>query len=482
MSGRRLPIRLRIASAAAAATAVVLAIVALGIYHRMGTELDASTNRSLRTRAGDIAALVQQADTGLRDATKSDRSLLDARSSGAQILAADGRIVDATSPYTQTPLIDGRRFRSAQKSTVVASLTPPGANLPMRVLATPVLAQGEHLVIVVSASLEPRRQALAKLLSQLLLFAPLGLLLSGAAGWGIAASALRPLSSIRRAAERIDRARLDDRIPSPVHRDELGLLVETLNAMLDRLAEAAHREQRFIADAAHELRSPLATLRAELELCSRRPRSRRELELTLGAAFEEADRLCRLADDLLLLARADQGALALRYEFVDLGDVIDGVARRFTAVAAHHDRSLVVTPRTAPIFVPGDRLRLEQALGNILDNALRHGAGVVSLSAGEAEDGAVVRIADEGSGFPAAIAETAFRPFQRGVGADSGAGSGLGLAIVAEIVRAHRGEISTATRSGSFRVEIRLPVRASIEEAAGGRELDHIEAPERCPP
>lgn len=453
---RRLQIRLRVAIASAVLTAIVLAFAGLIVYQRMGSELDASMVRSLRARADDIAALVQQSDSGLGDATGVKRPLADA--SAAQILTISGGVLDATPPFTHTPLISGRLLASAESTVIVASVTPVGEDTPMRVLAMPVFAQDQHLVIVVGASLEQRDDALANLLAQLLLVAPFALLLSGVAGWIVAAGALRPVASIRRAADTITRAQLDQRLPRGSRHDELGSLTDTLNAMLDRLADAARREQRFIADAAHELRSPLATLRAELELARRRPRDRQDLERVLDSALSETERLCRLADDLLLLALAERGTLELRLESVDVFELLSGVAKRFTATAALRHRSIQTEESETSLTIQADRLRIEQAVGNLVDNAFRHGEGMVALSA--AGDGAniIIRVSDQGKGLPEAITQTAFRPFQRGPDVAAGVGSGLGLAIAGEIARAHGGTVRIGQPAKSYAVELVLPI------------------------
>ncbi len=452
----RLPIRLRIGIASAVVTAVVLAFAGLIVYQRMGSELDASMVRSLRSRAGDIAALVQQSDSGLRDATGAMRPLGDA--SAAQILTRSGGVLDATPPFTQTPLINGDLLFRAGSAVVVATVIPVRDDAPMRILAMPVVAQNQHLVIVVGASLEQRDEALANLLAQLLLVAPFALLLSGAAGWIIATGALRPVASIRRAADTITRAQLDQRLPRGARHDELGSLTDTLNAMLDRLADAARREQRFIADAAHELRSPLATLRAELELARRRPRDRQALERVLDSALSETERLCRLADDLLLLALAERGALELRLESVDVFELLSGVAKRFTATAALHHRSIQTEESETSLTIQADRLRIEQAVGNLVDNAFRHGEGMVALSAVGDNANIIIRVSDQGKGLPEAIAQTAFRPFQRGPDVAAGVGSGLGLAIAGEIARAHGGTVRIGQPATSCAVELVLPI------------------------
>src|SRR5438477_310420 len=156
--------------------------------------------------------------------------------------------------------------------------------------------------------------------------------------------------------------------------------------MLARLDAAIERERRFIAEASHELRSPLTILRGELELAREDGRSLDELRAAVASAADETDRLCRLADDLLLIARSQDGELPLRLERLDAPPLLEGIAARFRDQAADRGRSLLV--EAAPgLTLTGDRTRLEQALGNLVDNALRHGAGDVTLSAAAAVAG-----------------------------------------------------------------------------------------------
>jgi signal transduction histidine kinase len=217
--------------------------------------------------------------------------------------------------------------------------------------------------------------------------------------------------------------------------------------MLERLDAGLARERRFVADASHELRTPLATLRTELELAMRRPRSPGELEAALRSAGEEVERLVRLAEDLLVLARADDGRLLLRVERHDARGVLDAVAGRSDSRASTAGRALEVFGPEDQILT-GDRLRLEQALGNLVDNALRYGEGTVRLEA-RAENGwFVLSVGDQGEGFPSEFLPHAFERFSRAdVARTGGGGVGLGLAIVEAIARAHGGSARAANRA-----------------------------------
>jgi signal transduction histidine kinase len=263
---------------------------------------------------------------------------------------------------------------------------------------------------------------------------------------------------MRRRAAAISAETPGERLPVPDTHDELERLGTTLNQMLERLEAGLQRERDFVADAGHELRTPLALLRTELELALRQGRSEEELREALRASVEEVDRLAQLADDLLLIARYDRGRLPLRVEDVDAGSLLSSVATRFQWRADEASRPLA-SEAPAGLTVRGDRLRLEQALGNLVDNALRYGRGRVTLRACQVDGVVDLEVEDEGNGFP----ERAFARFSRGK--HEGGGAGLGLAIVRVIAEAHGGTATVADRS---RVLLTLPsgARDRLREAS----------------
>jgi signal transduction histidine kinase len=299
--------------------------------------------------------------------------------------------------------------------------------------------------VVVARSLEPRNESLRRLLRELLVAAPLALILATLAGYGLAAAALRPVEAMRLRAAAVS-AKSPGRLPVPRARDEISRLATTLNEMLERLESAFEHERRFVADASHELRTPLAMLRTELELALRRPRNHAELHEALSSAAQETERLSRLAEDLLLIARADQGGLPIRPEQVPVDDVLVSVAGRFRRRAELAARTLHVRATEATICI--DPERVEQALSNLVENALVHGEGAIDLFAISRDDVVELHVADEGPGFPASFLELAFERFSRAEESRTGNGSGLGLSIVAVISEAHGGAVGAANRSG----------------------------------
>lgn len=454
----RMPIRIRLTLAFAAAMAVVLAIVGVSLYVGLATALDQSIDDGLRSRADDISTLIQQADSALSEGG-TDR-LVEQGETFAQVLDGTGRIIDTTPQVGVAPVLSPAEVARASAGTVsIERDALPGFEGAFRLLATPVDAQDMKLVVVVGSSLEGRREALARLALELLVGGPLALLLTALLGYVLATAALRPVESMRREAAVISAAEPGRRLPVAVARDEISRLSETLNEMLARLESAFLRERTFVSDASHELRTPLALLKAELDLALSRPRMTEELALALRSAAVETDRLAQLAADLLVLARADQERLPLRMWTVPLHRILDDVKERFARRAADLGRSIAVEA-SADLALAVDRLRLEQALINLVENALRHGAGRVTLKAIRTSDAVEVHVMDEGPGFAADFIPRAFERFSRSDASRSGGGAGLGLSIVDVIARAHGGSAHAANRaSGGADVSLRLPNR-----------------------
>jgi signal transduction histidine kinase len=263
------------------------------------------------------------------------------------------------------------------------------------------------------------------------------------------------VESLRRGAEEITGGGRTGRLPVPESGDEIHRLAVTLNGMLGRLDAARARQRAFVADAAHELRSPLTTMRTELEVAQRLADST-DWPALADDLLLDVQRLSRLVDDLLLLARSDDANTrpAAAAEPVDLADLLAEVAARHPTVQ--------VTLPPEPLHVIGDRDALGRAVGNLLDNAVRHAATAVRLTAVPEESAQLISVVDDGPGIPAADRERVFGRFTRlddGRARDAG-GSGLGLAIVRELVRRHHGTVTLHDAGPGLRAEIRLPAAA----------------------
>jgi signal transduction histidine kinase len=400
----RLPVRLRLTLAFTAVMAVVLAAVGLFVYSRVGSDLGEALDQSLRTRADELAAVAGSSRLG---SGPGDR-LVEPDEGFSQVLGTDGRVVDATPGFEGAPLLDRRELARARAGAVFADReSVSGFDENVRLLARPA----DGYVVVAGASREERSETLASLGTVLLIGGPIALLLSAIAGYGLASAALRPVAAMRREAAEISRLSSGRRLPVPPAGDELAELGDTLNEMLDRLERAAERERGFVASASHELRTPLALLRAELELALREGRTPDELCAAVASAASESDRLVQLAEDLLVLARADEGRLPVRPERLDAAELLETTARRFEARAVDAGRELRVS--ADGLVIEADRLRAEQALANLVDNALRHGAGAVELTAEPVADGVRLHVLDRGPGFDPSLNGRAFERFTR---------------------------------------------------------------------
>lgn len=430
----------------AVAMAAVLAGTSWFLYAHLESDLAASLDRDLRLRAQDLAAVVDQ--PGSVFARTGGGRLIEKGESYAQLLDLGGGVLEATRPPGRTRVVTRDELARASRAPLFADRrSTPGLDEPSRLLATPVALQRGRAVLVVGATSQNNVETLAGFEDELLIAGPIALALASLAGYLLAALALRPVESMRRRAAAITADTAGERLPVPPTGDEVERLGTTLNAMLARLDVALTREREFVANAGHELRTPLALLRTELELALRHAESADELREAVRWSTEEAERISRLADDLLLIARADEGELPLQPETVSASELLSTVVTRY-AWRGEEERRRLVVDVPEHLRLQGDRLRLEQALGNLVDNALRHGAGRVTLSA-TAVDGLVeLHVSDQGEGFPSDFVAHAFERFSRSDHSRTGGGAGLGLSIVRVIAEAHGGSAEARNRPG----------------------------------
>jgi signal transduction histidine kinase len=374
----------------------------------------------------------------------------DTEESFVQLVSRDGRVLDSVGGP------DGPAIEVGAGDSVLEDRDVPGIEGTARVLAAPA-DRPPGSVVIVGESLDDRDETLAGLAASFAVGGPIAVLAASLLGYLLAASALRPVEAMRRRAGEISLARADERLPLPVARDEIHRLGTTLNEMLGRMRESYERERQFVADASHELRTPLAVLKAELEGTLRRGDLSAEARESLGAALAETDQLAALADDLLLIARAGDRGLDLSVERVDVRELLSQARHRFAERAVSQGRAIELDAPAA-LEAEVDPVRLRQAIGNLVDNALRHGTGPVELAA-RSHDGAVeIDVSDSGEGFPDELAGHAFERFTRGDSARTRGGAGLGLAIVAAIAGAHGGDAEILRREGGrTTVRLRLP-------------------------
>ncbi|MBA3287811.1 MAG: HAMP domain-containing protein [Acidimicrobiia bacterium] len=442
-----MPLRVRLTCAYAAAVIAVLILSGLFVYVRLHDDLDDAIDAELRARATAAADLVRNNGPAAVVSTP----LEDAEESFVQVLDGDGVLLAGAGTASVQAVSLGQLDTRVGALVEAAVADVDGS---ARMLVREVATTDGAVFIVVGQSLVDREDALRDVRNSFAVGGPVAVLVASALGYWLAGLGLRPVEEMRRTAGDISARRTGQRLPLPPARDEMRRLGETLNDMLGRLERSFERERRFVSDASHELRTPITVAKTELEGALRSGDFGPDVGEAITAAIEECDSLWQLADDLLVVARADEGGLDLLLEPLAVRAVLDGVRNRFVDRAAAHGRSIVIDVDGDPAVL-GDRSRLRQALGNVVDNALRHGAGTITLQGAELDGAVRIDVSDSGTGFTEEMASHAFERFARGDHGRRTAGAGLGLAIVAALVAAHGGRATIVDRRF---VRITLPV------------------------
>ena len=452
MSGRwsRLGLRPRLLVVGVAGVAVALLLGGLLLYAVMTAALNRAVEREARVTAQEVAALV---DAGrLPDVVPVTGAQV------VQVLDDQYRVVAGSASADRlTPLVSADELgRLAGDGSITVPGSRTGLSGELQVAAVEAGPATGRLTVVAAlptADLETSQQVLGRLL---LVFFPLFLAALAVVAWRVIGSALRPVEELRHGAEQIGGGSSAERLPVPPTRDEVAALATTLNGMLDRLAGAQAKQQAFVADAAHELRSPLASMRTQLEVAARLGDGG---DLPAGV-LPEVERLSALVEDLLVLARAGDDTSTRPAEDIDALDLLEHVARRYAAARVP---VCVDVPAHRPGYVPpavrAPRGEVVRAVGNLVDNAVRHAATGVSLAA--RTRGALVEltVTDDGHGIPEQERERVFDRFARLDEArdrDSG-GSGLGLAITRELVRRSGGTVRLEDAAPGVRAVVSLP-------------------------
>ncbi|MTH67744.1 HAMP domain-containing protein [Agromyces bracchium] len=435
--------RRRITLAAASVVAAALVLGAVVFWFVLRASLLEGVRASAEQDAAALASQVEAAGTaslGDLGELDDDRIVL--------VVGADGAIVAASedAPRTAADLRDGAAVRVDDETYVIAREDADAAD-------------GSEIAAVVGRSTEPVDETLGTVASLLAVSVPLLVTLVALTTWIVVGRALAPVERMRRQVDAVTATTLADRLDEPATGDEIARLAHTLNGMLGRLESAQTTQRRFISDASHELKSPLATLRQYAELARAHPERVDERELG-EVVLEEGARLERLVQGMLVLARADEGALRLDRVDVDLDDLLLVEAARIRGAGA----IAVDTSGVRATRVRGDAALLAQLTRNLVDNAARHARAGIALAVAPADGGAVVTVDDDGDGIPAADRDRVFDRFVRldDARARATGGSGLGLSIVREVARAHGGEVRIEDApSGGARLRVELPAAAS---------------------
>jgi len=439
-------LRLRVTLTATVAVALMFTLGGALLVAQHRRQLTENLDDTLRQRADELSTIV---DSGPPPATlagiREDDTLAQVVDADGEVLAASAR-VDRAAPIADPP-IGAQRLRTTDDLAVDDDR--------FRLLSRRHDGAIGEVVIHVAGSLDEVDDASGALSASLQVAIPLAALLVAGLVWVIAGHTLRPVEAIRAAAAEISGSRLDRRVPEPADDDEIGRLARTMNAMLDRIEDSVLRQERFVSDASHELRSPLARMRSQLEVDIAHPGTA-DLAASMRTMLEETVALGRLIDDLLVLARSDAGDRSLERVPVDLDDIVGRQARRIR----EDGRVSVDISAVSGAQVEGDPGQLTRAVRNLADNASRHAASTVTFSVAEFDGMAEVAVTDDGPGIPPDARERVFDRFTRLDEARTAAdgGTGLGLAIVRDIVERHGGAVSIdPDHHPGTRVVMRLP-------------------------
>ena len=461
---RRRSLRARLTLATSAGLAVALALAAVLLVNALRVSLIRGLDLSARQGAVEVAALIDQ--NRLPSPVPVAPGTLT-----IQVLDASGRITNVSPGADRlVPILTPAQAEAAARSGQARTLAGPPLGMPSLIRVVAVGAAGHHVVIA-AVSYAEVRDSLATLVRVLAIGTPLLFGLLALATWLLTGYTLRPIAELRRGAAEVTETGVPRDLPVPPARDEVRSLAVTLNDMLSRLAEAQQRQRDLVSDTAHELRSPIASIRAQLEVALDHPDG---LDWAEMARDVHADtlRLARLAEDLLLLARLD--GQHLRRKPIDLAALCEWAAARYTTARVPVRAEAAAPGPAQPCVVPGDPDALARLLVNLLDNAVRHAASQVCVSVREDGGWAVLTVADDGPGIPPEDAERVFGRFARLDDARARAGdarageegvaeegAGLGLAIVRSTAEAHGGSVSLGDARPGLRAVVRLPLTAS---------------------
>jgi signal transduction histidine kinase len=414
--------------------------------------------RSLESTAqGAAAARAEQISAQLRtDAPREvDPSLLvtDSQIGAVQIVDDTGTVLAASNGAPTSPLVTTSLSNGQTRN--MGRVEDPGRGFDYWVFARASAVPDGSVTILVGADREPVESVVTKVAALVAFGSPVIIALVVVGTYRLVGAALGPVEAIRSRVASISSTDLAQRVPIPATRDEIAHLAATMNTMLARLERGRAAQHRLVSDASHELRSPLSTITAALEMASGRPELM-DNDLIDESLLPEARRMRQLLEDLLLLARSDEDAMELRHDDVDIDDLLLAEAGRLRAIGSVHIVTRIEACRTV-----GDRAALARVVRNLVDNAVRHASSTVTMDCRPEAARAIITIADDGPGIPAQDRERVFERFVRldPTRTRSSGGSGLGLSIVEQIVRSHHGTVEVGdAASGGAVFTLTLPL------------------------
>ncbi|HTJ36749.1 MAG TPA: HAMP domain-containing sensor histidine kinase [Dactylosporangium sp.] len=449
----RLGVRMRSALAAAAVVAIASILSGIALVVAARIILNQNVDDSTSQRATQVTDALGEGGAGLTAALRPsphDRTIVQVVDAGGRVIAASA-LAGGSGPISPLRPPPGETQQERRRLVV-------DHDDMFLIVATGVDTAAGRRTVLVGQSLDEVNDGTEATIGALAVGLPLLTAVVGVATFLFVGRTLRPVEAMRRQADTITAQNLHTRLPVPAMADEIAALAATMNTMLDRIEDATAAQRRFVADASHELRSPLATIHAGLGILERvdmPPQAVAQVQ----RMHRESTRMATLIADLLLLARADESGLRLRRDDVDLDDLVYAERDR---IAAHHP-NLRLELHVAPTRVQGDPQHLQRALRNLLDNAARHAGGRVAIDLHADNRHADLTVSDDGPGIPAADRERVFDRFVRLDNARSrdGGGTGLGLAIARDIVATHGGTLTVGeSPSGGAALHIRLPLKA----------------------
>ena len=425
--------------------AAVLGLCVVLLYVALNRGFVAAFDADLTARADDLVAAVASGDLEVV-----------AQDPLAQLYSAQGSVLAGSPSLGDRRLLPTGEVQRLDDQTLETRALSRGADGDFTRVRLHSQRLDDGRVLSVGVATDPLDGVRRRLLEVVLLAAPLLLGVLALGGWLVVRAALRPVDLLTREAAAISSFEEDRPLPAVAGHDEIAALAATLGDMLTRLRVTFDRERAFVDDASHELRTPIAVLRGEIELALSATDEPAEVDRALCAALGEAERLTRLAEDLLLLARERAGSLVLRGEALDLVDLAGAEARRLERALG-----LRIQVSGEPVVVWGDPDRLRQLLGNLARNSSAAGARTLAVHVTADREVAALNVADDGPGITAELQDSAFERFVRGDASRTSSGAGLGLSIVRAVVIAHGGtvELSNGGPLGGAMVTVRLPLQ-----------------------
>ena len=485
-----MPIKLRLAILFSLVTAIIVTVGSVLFLHQVSSGLQSSLTAGLRTKGyilgqnvsggsqsgptgssstQDVPSNLNGPDTnsaevqlpGLPFSVAAPNSSVTA----AQILNSNGTVLESFGVPASAPLLGASQSNSAASHELI--IRKYLNKKPTLLLAEPVPGSSGQ-VAVIGASLKNIDSSIERVKVELALFGALMVLIAGLIAWALSGAALAPVSKMRRQVETIFELGQWSSLEVPKTKDEVAHLAKTLSELLRRLEESISRQRGFVTVAGHELRTPLAILKGELELAQKSDRTESELRSAVAEALDETERIIRLSEHLLLLARKDEGAAIVTLEMKELSPLLARSIDDFSNLAKEHDVSLMLDCDES-VICEMDESALRQIMANLLGNSLRYSpSGAVIQITCQYESGSVVLVVkDQGPGFPIDFIPLAFERFSRADEHRDRAygGSGLGLAIVKSLVEALNGKILASNGpSGGAQITMKFPIPDFIKD------------------